>query len=267
MQKLKLVITDMDGTFLKTNDGYNKERFKALKSRLDEKGIKFVIASGRGYNAISHLFDENDKGIIYIADSGAFIRDDEKSIYIDDIPMERVNKIIDALVENNIFAYMVCCENCMYMDLEKNKPELVERMKKVYTNTYDISKGYENERVPKLTVKVETQEEIEILKKIGANPETSFKPIVSGDMYIDMVNYDVDKATAIKHIQELWKIADDEIVVFGDSENDLDMLRNYKNSYAVSNACDDAKECANFVCKSNNEEGVLECVEKLLENL
>ncbi len=265
MQNLKLFITDIDGTFLKNDHSYNKERFKSLKTKLDERNMKFVIASGRGYNAISHLFDEDDKDITFIADSGAYIRDKDRSIYINDIPVERVKKIVDALVLNGIYAYMVCCEDCIYIDFENNPKEVVEMMSRVYRNVYDIKKGFDDETVLKLTVKAQTKEEVEVLKKIGVNAETNYKPIISGDMFIDMVNLDVDKSVAIRQLQNIWNVLDDEIVVFGDSENDLDMLRNYKNSYAMENACKEAKDCADFVCKSNEEDGVLDCIEKLLE--
>ena len=46
---IKLIAVDMDGTFLNSQSKYNEVRFKEIHSKLDEKGIHFVVASGNQY--------------------------------------------------------------------------------------------------------------------------------------------------------------------------------------------------------------------------
>ena len=47
---IKLIAVDMDGTLLNSQSKYNEVRFKEIHSKLDEKGIHFVVASGNQYH-------------------------------------------------------------------------------------------------------------------------------------------------------------------------------------------------------------------------
>lgn len=44
---IKLVATDMDGTFLDGNGRFDMDRLKSLLASYKEKGIYFAVASGR----------------------------------------------------------------------------------------------------------------------------------------------------------------------------------------------------------------------------
>ena len=46
---IKLVATDMDGTFLDENGRFDMDRLKSLLASYKEKGIYFAVASGRGF--------------------------------------------------------------------------------------------------------------------------------------------------------------------------------------------------------------------------
>ncbi|EAB9321620.1 hypothetical protein D6Z50_08960 [Shigella flexneri] len=43
---VKVIVTDMDGTFLNDAKTYNQPRFMAQYQELKKRGIKFVVASG-----------------------------------------------------------------------------------------------------------------------------------------------------------------------------------------------------------------------------
>jgi len=51
--------------------------------------------------------------------------------------------------------------------------------------------------------------------------------------------------------------------VFGDGGNDVEMLRWAGHGYAMANACEEAKAAANYLCPSNEEQGVLITLEEL----
>ena len=51
---IKLVATDMDGTFLDGEGRFDMERLKNLLVSYKEKGIYFAVASGRGILSVSY---------------------------------------------------------------------------------------------------------------------------------------------------------------------------------------------------------------------
>ena len=63
---MKLLATDMDGTFLRDDKSYSEE-FNDLYKQMLKQGIQFVIASGNQYEALACKFDEEIKGNILVA--------------------------------------------------------------------------------------------------------------------------------------------------------------------------------------------------------
>ena len=55
---IKLVATDMDGTFLDAQGKFDMERLKRLLIKYKERGIYFAVASGRGLLSLENLFAE-----------------------------------------------------------------------------------------------------------------------------------------------------------------------------------------------------------------
>ena len=76
----------------------------------------------------------------------------------------------------------------------------------------------------------------------------------------------VSKLSAIKRIQQLLNLKDDEICVFGDDVNDLEMISYYKRSVAMGNGADAVKEKAGFVTRGNDENGIAYAIENYILN-
>ena len=64
---------------------------------------------------------------------------------------------------------------------------------------------------------------------------------------------------------ERWKIDADQIMAFGDSENDLEMLELAGYSFAMENGEEKVKRMAKYIAPSNNEAGVLQVLEQYLK--
>lgn len=82
-----------------------------------------------------------------------------------------------------------------------------------------------------------------------------------GDQGFEVYAKDISKYSGIVVLAEYLNIHLDDVIVFGDSYNDLVMLKNVKNSIAVGNGVDAAKKVASQVCPPINEGGILKaCV-------
>ena len=44
---IKLILTDMDGTFLNSQGDFNRELFKKVKQMMEEKGVVFAPCTGK----------------------------------------------------------------------------------------------------------------------------------------------------------------------------------------------------------------------------
>lgn len=71
---IKLMATDMDGSFLRDDMTYDEAQFALLYQQLQLRGVRFVIASGNQYFQLKSFFKDYPE-MIYLAENGAYIRD------------------------------------------------------------------------------------------------------------------------------------------------------------------------------------------------
>lgn len=89
------------------------------------------------------------------------------------------------------------------------------------------------------------------------------EPTTSGHGSINLILPGCHKASGLKRLVECWGISPEQCAAFGDGGNDIEMLNYCGYSYAMDNASENVKREARFICPSNNEDGVLETLDKL----
>ena len=89
--------------------------------------------------------------------------------------------------------------------------------------------------------------------------------VTTGHGSIDLIIPGVHKANGLRLLQERWGVSDDEVVAFGDSGNDIEMVKQAGYGFAMANANDAVKAVAGYHAPHNNEEGVLEIIDKALK--
>ncbi len=85
--------------------------------------------------------------------------------------------------------------------------------------------------------------------------ETSFDVMAKG----------VTKATGIEAIRSHYDIPLEDVIAFGDNENDMDMISYAGVGVAMSNATEALKKVANYIAKSNDEDGLMHALEDLIK--
>ena len=87
-----------------------------------------------------------------------------------------------------------------------------------------------------------------------------------GGICVQMAPVGVSKKRGIETLRALLGYGADEIAVFGDDVNDIEMLSAYPNSYAMGNATDAVKAHARFTAPSNDEDGVARVMEDIIHS-
>jgi hydroxymethylpyrimidine pyrophosphatase-like HAD family hydrolase len=72
----------------------------------------------------------------------------------------------------------------------------------------------------------------------------------------------VTKASGIKYIADYFSISLSEVAAFGDDYNDVDMLRECGAGVAMSNAIDECKAAADYICGDCDDDGVARWLEE-----
>lgn len=82
---------------------------------------------------------------------------------------------------------------------------------------------------------------------------------------IEITGKNVTKKYGVDKIAELNGLAHNEIAVFGDDRNDLEMITGYENSFAMGNATDEIKIAAAHITLSNSDEGIYHALKNILK--
>lgn len=259
---IKLIASDMDGTLLNGEEKIPQEFFN-LFAKLKEKNILFVAASGRQYYNLLENFNSIKEHMLFIAENGTYVLQQGKELYSSFLETSVVNELIELGRKTDGAEIVLCGKNAAYV--ENDKEELIEEVKKYYAR-YEIVDNL-------LDVKDDILKfTLCDFKGSAENSHKIFFPLykdtlqiaVSGHLWLDIVNNDVNKGAAIRSIQEKLNISPEETMVFGDYFNDVEMLQSAYYSFAMENAPEGVKKHARFVAKSNLEHGVLHAIKEIV---
>ncbi|MGM9534566.1 MAG: HAD family hydrolase [Intestinibacter sp.] len=258
---VKIVASDMDGTLLDSQKNFPKEMDYVLR-KLNEKNVKFIVASGRQYYNLAEIFKRFDQDLIYISENGSMVLDNDKMIYFDEIDKEKLFKPIEIARKIKGTSIVLSGEKGAYTEntgefFQKNVAMYYDRIE-VLDDVLDVVKEG-RDRICKIALFHDENSEKYLSHEFG-EVEDDFLICVSSEFWMDFMNPGVNKGEAIKKIQEYYDITYDETMAFGDYLNDYEMLQSCKYSYAMENAHPKLKEISNYHAKSNDENGVMEVI-------
>lgn len=265
---IKLIATDMDGTFLDDNKNFDNEFFQKIILKLKSKDIEFVIASGNQYQHLVDIFGDEDNNFSYIADNGAVVIYHGKVIEQKFINLLDLHKSLNLLkghpkLQDGLI--VLSGERTAY--IEKNVPDyFIEEGEKYYRQLTRVDSFYDvQDKIYKIALAWPDQnvkEQESILKETL----TDLHITSSGFGGVDIISQEVNKGKALIALQKYMKFHNSQIVVFGDSDNDLELLEYCQRSYAMKNANELIKKVANYHTKwDNNESGVLKTIDLLID--
>lgn len=260
---IKLIATDIDGTLIRdsTPDLY-PEIVEEIR-RLTDRGIYFACASGRQYASIRNVFREVADRIIYIAENGAHIRYRDKNLALTQMRREYVEELIFQLRKIEGCEMIVSTPECSLV--ETHNREFLDMMTYGYHNEFQVVDDILQWEEPILKVALYQKNSIRKLGESVLIPvwKERLKTCVAGEEWVDFMDLSVDKGNALKQIQNTFRIAKEETMVFGDNTNDIGLMQAAEESYAVENARPEVKAAAKHICPSWKEKGVWQIVRRL----
>lgn len=262
LSKINLIVTDMDGTLL-NSQGKVSPKFFHIFEELKRKNIKFVAASGRQYYSIVDKLRSIIDDIIVISENGAYVKIKEKEFLTINLLDKDLNRIIRLLRHLKHVEVVVCGKKSAYT--ESKNEYFLKVSEEYYSNLKsvgDVTKVMEDHFF-KIAIYCKNGSEKHIYPYVK-HLNTEFQVKVSGDVWVDISPLKATKGYALSKLQTALKISEEETMVFGDYNNDLELFDHASIGVAVKNAHPNIKKVATLITKSNDEQGVELILEKLL---
>ena len=236
---IKLIASDLDGTLLQNGAQELTPRAIQLIHELTQRGVHFVAASGRQYDNERKVFDQIKDEISYIGENGSICIHQGKVISRGLIRDDLAYRIINEVKKDTNFEIIVSREDtCL---IENNNPDFVHHIVDTMQNTTQIVDDLSQVKGPFLKIAIcnmsGTHHILEdYLKHLQTLFGSEIKVVTSGNLWIDFIAPGTNKGTALEKLLELFHIAPEECIAFGDQFNDIEMLELVGHSYAMSNA-------------------------------
>lgn len=263
---VKLIAVDMDGTFLNQHGEYNKARFREQYQQLLARDIKFVVASGNQYYQLKSFFDDIDEQIAYVAEGGGYVVDKKQEIYCGKLEPVQVADVLDWISRTPGINTIVCGRKGAYV-LNGTDDAYISRMRRYYHRLSPVSDYADiDDTIFKFALSYVEDDVYPLMSEINARLGGIVSPVTSGHGSVDLIITGNHKASGLRKIQQIYGIRDDEVLAFGDSGNDLEMLSYAGFGFAMENASEPAKAAAKYTAPSHREEGVLKIIDDVLNN-
>ena len=260
MNKPKLYVFDIDGTLLNTDYQIlpsTKEAMSLLNG--GELSAPIMLASARSPRAIDPICAELDLAPFYVSLNGALIVREGRVLYDRPMEAEAAQRIMEigreAALSVNVYS------NFDWF-VEEADPWSAHEGKMVGWQA-EVVDFQAVRSVHKILLMGEQEEIAKAQRKIGQDvPSVSAQFSIPN--YLEIVDKRASKGHALEIVSELLAVDSSSIVAFGDGENDLAMLQTAGFSIAMGNAHPSLKKAADFVTGSNDEDGILQAVQRIL---
>jgi len=263
---IKLVAIDIDDTLLDSRHRIPPACIKAIQ-RVRNRGVLVVLATGRMFRAALPYARELDLDMPLITYQGALVKCalSNEVLYERTIRIDLARELIGLLEQGDI-DYHVYINDRLY----------TKKLIPVVLKHSQIT-GIEPVLIKEMDKILNEHEPMEIM---AVFPRQSAREMVEGnirkmygqDLHITRFKYDsleimhrhATKARALAAIAVQYNIQQQEVMAIGDSYNDLPMIEWAGIGVAVANAHLQVKQAADFVSGSNEEEGIVQALDKFI---
>ncbi|HJC51419.1 MAG TPA: Cof-type HAD-IIB family hydrolase [Candidatus Anaerostipes avistercoris] len=248
----KIVFFDIDGTLFYSGIGIPHSAKEALK-QLFANGHKAVMCTGRSRGMIPEsYFHMGFHGMILGA--GAYVEYEGKVLRDDLMSGQEVRKVIDWGRKQEI-GIILEGKNDGYYDADNHQTYYTDMVRRTERDCEVKLKSLsEAEAVQKWTyhhLDPERKYEIEDILK-GKYIGTFHEPANS----VEFLPKGIQKAKGIEWILEHTGLSWEDTYAFGDSANDIDMIRYVHYGTAMGNAVPELKEAADYVTERADRDGI-----------
>lgn len=259
MTKIQIVATDLDGTLLNSHLELTDKNKQALR-RLKQSGVHVVLCTGRPFNGMAHLIDEIglDDSDYTISYNGSLVQtcDGQEILHRANLSTSDFKCISDFFGQYGLGVHAMT----MTKMFTYNKTIHPLTVREAYLGNLDLTVLQAEEEVHDNIIKLMAVGDPWQLDQAINDFSHAFGEAYSLNkseaFYLEIMQKGDNKARALQILLEKLRLSSDNLMAFGNNNNDLDMIRLAKIGVAVDNASASLKRESDYVTESNDNDGV-----------
>lgn len=258
-----LFVFDIDGTLVNRSYELKQEVIDAINHLLDD-GNYVATCSGRSYIGSMRFLSQFKNGNKFaICANGAIIYKEDKTL-IKNFPLKYKDfKNVYKYTKDvpDFFTYFYKNDTLFHeyydecIELDKKSSNML---------SYNVKNQFkDNDEIDKIMVRDKLKENMKYFK-IPLILKIKYSVVKSSKVFLEVTNKKANKGKGVEILRKHLGINKNNVYVFGDSGNDVPMIKRFKNSIAMGNSIEKVKKCAKFCTKTVEEGGVAYALKEIL---
>jgi Cof subfamily protein (haloacid dehalogenase superfamily) len=265
MSKIRMIVSDLDGTLLSENHILTDSVIDAIQQFRSSGGL-FTFATGRFRPSVQKIVDELNIDIPFILCNGSVIADRDQILETATLSL---NELAPLLMEadRQELTVMLFREEIVEVFRQTQDVKLFQQKEGLLCGLVDpgLSAWRDTDfLVQKVLIIGDMQRIKTIWNSYPASFRGCYTTVQSEENFFEIIPLNQSKGEALKKLMALMKVSPSEVMSLGNQLNDMDMLEYSGIGVAVANSHPDLKAKASFVCSKSYGEGVVEAMERFV---
>lgn len=266
IKMIKLIALDLDGTLLTPEKTISDKTRNAL-IELQKQGIKLILASGRPtpglFNEAKKLKMNEYYGYLLSYNGAALhVYDSMEVLHSQTLTRDQAHRIIEHGHKYSQMTMMtyndhtLLCENVSaYRVLPEAK---MCRIGVEQVQNLHMAMSFDPY---KFLFAIEPEKMNELEEEFKKPFEDELSMVLSMPYYMEVMNKGISKGKTLHKLLDILHLKPENLMAFGDGQNDLEMLKMAGTSVCMGNGDPLCKEIADFVTLRNDEDGIAHAIE------
>jgi len=262
---IKIVCCDIDGTLVRDDKSLSEANKFWINRLVKEKGVKFVLVSGRMLTAMKYFYSKLDiKGPVSCYNGCSFYNDDYELIYEHRLSKDISKRILS--IGRKVGIELIFFDDTKWIIEEKDSYSFNQKIKlyfcePIISKFEDFLKTKDSNKILAMDPNHSKIEQFEKeLRKEGIDEKlVTFYP---SNNFFEVMPKGFDKGSAIDDLSRYYEIEKSQIMAIGDDYNDIGMLKKAGLSVGMKNSVPPVLEIVDYITDSNMEDGVATAIQK-----
>ena len=266
----KIIFSDLDGTLLCSDKSISEGNRVAIK-RATEAGHSFVIATGRPFESAKKVSDSlglNGEGCYIVSYNGGHVYDcyREKVLFSRQMDMQTVRELFVLADEADLYVHTYQNGEILTKADTEELEWYTARTNLTPSPRADVLEYLSREPNKAIVIDLHDHERLERFRAEHEDwAKGKCRMLFSCPQYLEVVPEGISKQTGINFLADYLGGDGADTIAVGDETNDIEMIKAAGLGVAVSNANPAAKEAADYVTvSSNDEDAIAEVIERFV---
>ena len=253
-KKIKIIFFDIDDTLRNSKTGFIPSTIPTAFKQLRDKGILTGIATGRGiFGVVPEI--KALKPDFFVTLNGAYIEDKKGNvIYSNKIAKDKVEEYITWTKEVGIDYGLVGSHAAK---LSRRTETISQAIDPIYPNLEVDRDFYQNEDIYQMWTFEEQGDDLTLPDSLAS----TLRMVRWHEHSSDVVPISGSKAAGVAKVVDQLGLKPENVMVFGDGLNDLELFDYAGISVAMGISHDKIKEKADYITKTLEEDGIFDALE------